>query len=84
LRRAEGGATIFGVFPVKNHDFTPKNLIFSNFRGVAHATPWIRPWDITGFVFRMSTHAKKTFYPTLAASFVSIVLHLILVFFIEP
>jgi hypothetical protein len=29
LRRAEGGAKIFGVFRVKNHDFTPKNLIFS-------------------------------------------------------
>ena len=33
LRRAEGGANIFGVFRVKNHDFTPKNHIFSNFRG---------------------------------------------------
>jgi hypothetical protein len=33
LRRAEGDANIFGVFRVKNHDFTPKNLIFSNFRG---------------------------------------------------
>ena len=31
---AEGGAKIFWVFRVKNHDFTPKNLIFSNFRGV--------------------------------------------------
>ena len=30
LRRAEGGANIFGVFRVKNHDFTPKNHIFSN------------------------------------------------------
>jgi hypothetical protein len=30
LGRAEGGAKIFGVFRVKNHDFTPKNLIFSN------------------------------------------------------
>jgi hypothetical protein len=29
LRRAEGGAKIFGVFRVKNHDFTPKNHIFS-------------------------------------------------------
>jgi hypothetical protein len=28
-----GGANIFGVFRVKNHDFTPKNHIFSNFRG---------------------------------------------------
>ena len=25
LRRAEGGANIFGIFRVKNHDFTPKN-----------------------------------------------------------
>ena len=33
LRRAEGGAKICGVFRVKNHDFTPKNHIFSNFRG---------------------------------------------------
>jgi hypothetical protein len=33
LRRAEGGAKVFGVFRVKNHDFTPKNHIFSNFRG---------------------------------------------------
>ena len=40
LRRVEGGANMFGVFRVKNHDFTPKN-IFSNFRGCA--PPWIRP-----------------------------------------
>jgi hypothetical protein len=33
LRRAEGGAKVFGVFRVKNHEFTPKNHIFSNFRG---------------------------------------------------
>jgi hypothetical protein len=44
FRRAEGGTNIFGVFRVKNHDFTPKNHIFSNFRGVrAGCTPWIRP-----------------------------------------
>jgi hypothetical protein len=30
---AEGGAKIFGVFRVKNHDFTPKNHIFFQFRG---------------------------------------------------
>jgi hypothetical protein len=28
LRRAEGGAKIFGVFRVENHDFTTKNHIF--------------------------------------------------------
>ena len=32
LRRAEGGAKIVGVFRVKNHDFTPKKIMFSNFR----------------------------------------------------
>ena len=35
LCRAEGGAKIFGVFRVKNHDFTPKNLIFSIAEGGA-------------------------------------------------
>jgi hypothetical protein len=33
LHRAEGGAKIVGVFRVKNHDFTPKNLILSNCGG---------------------------------------------------
>ena len=33
LSQAEGVAKIFGVFRVKNHDFTPKNHILSNFRG---------------------------------------------------
>ena len=28
-----GAANIFGVFRVKNHDFTPINHIFSNVRG---------------------------------------------------
>ena len=30
LRRTEGGAKFCGVFRVKNHDFTPKNYLFSN------------------------------------------------------
>jgi hypothetical protein len=33
LHRAEGGAKIFGVFRVKNHDFKPKHHIFFNCRG---------------------------------------------------
>ena len=36
-RRAVGDAKIFGFFRVKNHDFTPKNHIFSNFRGRGRA-----------------------------------------------
>ena len=44
LRRAEGGANIFGAFRVKNHDYTPKNHIFYNFRGRTRPPPpWIRP-----------------------------------------
>ena len=31
LRRVEGGAKIFGVFRVKNHDFTPKKSYFFQF-----------------------------------------------------
>ena len=46
LHRVEGGANIFGVFCVKNHDFMPKNHIFSNFRGGGGGgggtSPWIR------------------------------------------
>jgi hypothetical protein len=33
LRRVEEGAKNFGVFRVKNHDFTPKNDIASNCGG---------------------------------------------------
>ena len=33
LRRAEGGAKMFGVFRVKNHDLTPKKSYFSNCGG---------------------------------------------------
>ena len=33
LRRAEGGAKLFGVFRFKNHHFMPKNHIFSNCGG---------------------------------------------------
>jgi hypothetical protein len=33
LRRAEGGAKIFGVFRVNKHDFTPKKSFFFQFWG---------------------------------------------------
>jgi hypothetical protein len=33
IAQSRGRREIFGVFRVKNHDFTPKNHIFSNFRG---------------------------------------------------
>ena len=31
MRRAEGGAKMFRVFRVKNHDFTPKKSFFFQF-----------------------------------------------------
>ena len=34
-----GRREIFGVFRVKNHDFTPKNHIFSNFRAPPASAP---------------------------------------------
>jgi hypothetical protein len=37
---AEGGAKIFGVFRVKNHDFTQKKSYFFQFQGGAR---WVRP-----------------------------------------
>ena len=37
--RAEGGAKMCGLFHVKNHDFTPKYHIFSNFWGRAPGAP---------------------------------------------
>ena len=46
LRRAEGGANIFGVFRVKNHEFTPTNLIFSNFREGRGSARRVRPLDL--------------------------------------
>ena len=46
LRRVEGGAKIFGVFRVKNHDFRPKNHIFPMAEGGA---------KIVG-VFRVKNH----------------------------
>ena len=51
LRRVEGGANIFGVFRVKNHDFTPIFLIFfpilwGGGGGEGGGAPWIRPWGI--------------------------------------
>ena len=58
---AEGGANIFGVLRVKNHDFTPKNHIFSNFKG-AHAgcaSPWIPPGMVLHLRFLLSINKDE-------------------------
>ena len=52
LCRAQGGAKIVGVFRVKNHDFTQKNLIFSNFRGGARP-PGSAPAFVVGLTFML-------------------------------
>jgi hypothetical protein len=55
LRRAEGGAKIFGVFRVKNHGFTPKNHIFFNCGG--------RRENIWGISCEKSRfYAKKSYF----------------------
>ena len=46
-RRPEGGGKIFRVFRVKNHDFTQKNQIFSNFRRPPSQYP---PLDLARFI----------------------------------
>ena len=62
LRRAKGGAKIFGVFRVKNHDFTPKKSYFSNFRG-GRAKFWGISCEKSRF------YAKKTiFFPILGGA----------------
>ena len=55
LRRAEGGAQIFGVFRVKNHDFTPKNINFSNCGGRCENC-----WGIS--CEKSQFYAKKTYF----------------------
>ena len=45
MRRAEGGAKIFGVFRVKNHDFTPTILFFPTLGGGARR---VRPAPAMG------------------------------------
>ena len=43
LRRAEGGGKIVGVFRVKNHDFTPKKIIFFPILGGGVGARRVRP-----------------------------------------
>jgi hypothetical protein len=52
---AEGGAKIFGVFRVKNYDFTPKNYIFSNCGG-RHENCWGISCEKSRF------YAKKSYF----------------------
>jgi hypothetical protein len=53
LRRVEEGAKYFGVFRVKNHDFTPKNYIVSNCGG-RRENFWgmLTHWIITKRIFQ--------------------------------
>ena len=45
---------MFGVFRVKNHDFTPKNHIFSNIRGAPVTAPPPPPLDPPLMMFNHS------------------------------
>ena len=66
LRRAEGGANIFGVFRVKNHDFTPKKSYFFQFygggggAGAPPPPPWIRPCIIyISYIYAWDKYINK-------------------------
>ena len=51
--QVRGGAHLnfLGYFVWKNHDFMPKNHIFSNFRGErSGCASWIHPWKVPGTV----------------------------------
>jgi hypothetical protein len=54
LRRTEGGGKIFGVFRVKNHDFTPKNPIFPILGGGARNF-----WGISSIVVVYHVHFMR-------------------------
>ena len=62
LRRAEEGAKMFGVFRVKNHDFTSKYHIFSNCGG--------RRENFLGYFVRKITILRKKilFFPNLGGA----------------
>jgi hypothetical protein len=55
LRRAEGDAKFVWVFHVKNHDFTPKNQIFSNCGGRREIF-----WGIS--CEKSRSYAKKSYF----------------------
>jgi hypothetical protein len=55
LRRAEGGEKNLGIFRMKNHDFTPKNHIFSNYGGKCEMF-----WDISCEKSRF--YANKSYF----------------------
>jgi hypothetical protein len=59
LRRAEGGAKIFWVFRVKNHDFTPKKSYFFQLRREAQQFLGCFVWKIP--ILRQ----KNIFFPIL-------------------
>jgi hypothetical protein len=61
LRRAEGGAKIFGVFHVKNHDFTPKKIIFLPILGGARAGYAPPPESARGYTGQREIQPAKDF-----------------------
>ena len=59
LRRAEGGANIFGVFPVKNHDFTPKKSFFFQFSIFTPDTSDLNVLNIYAVISKVMTFSEK-------------------------
>ena len=56
---------MFGVFRVKNPDFTPKNLIFSNFKGRPSLDPSLHNPLLKNYIRSIYSHmARVLTYPS--------------------
>jgi hypothetical protein len=71
LRRAEGGAKIFGVFRVKNHDLTPNNHIFVKkvFKKISNMTKFYCPNKSIYYFFKINTKISTSFLRSMLISF---------------
>jgi hypothetical protein len=77
---AEGGAKIFGVFRVRNHDFTPTNHIFSNFRG--GRAPGAPPSGSAPAIDTLQHHSLSLTSSALDYSITSTLLYIYIYFFL--
>jgi hypothetical protein len=62
LRREKGGAKIFGIFRVKNHDFTPKNHIFPILGVMTLTLKSDRESECSLFYHTLTVHIYLTLY----------------------
>ena len=71
-RRAEGGANMFGLFRVKNHDLTITNHIFFQFKGAGGGSPPLDP-PLTYSIYKpmMTANQASIYLPFCDLTFVA-------------